>query len=348
MRHVPNPLYFQVDGMPRNFDAASEGGPMTEEEIIAWLAQARAPIRRDGCMLRDEVAEAVTAYLGNGVELFEDALLLCQSGRIARAAALIVLGLEEIGKVPLLVNTFLRFERGTDDEAWKAYWKSGGSHKAKQALILGYGKTIREQVDGDPRFSRRLYRYYAPESALEALDAFKQSNFYVDLRQDGIHAPNNGNGTLAALDYLLTFGQERADSFFSWHVTARRSVDYLDVALGRKSVARWTTHYAVAEVRADMLYQAIALSASHVPDYATFCDFMAQYKTKVSEKHFKEALISLAEALKSRVDQTEVLPLYYGRYLNAFKLMVSLSGQKEVVGASFGRKLRELLMPGSN
>lgn len=320
---------------------------MTEEEIIAWLAQARTPIRRDGVMSRDEVAEAVTAYLGNGLGLFEEALLLCQSGRVSRAAALIVLGLEEVGKVPLLINTFLRFEHGADKEAWKAYWKSGGSHKTKQALILGYGKVIREQFEGDPVFSRRLYRHYAPENVMEALDAFKQSNFYVDLRQDGIQTPTNDNRTLAALDYLLAFGQERADSFCSWHVTARRSVDYLDVALGRKSVARWTTHYAVPEVRADMLYQATGLSSSHVPDYATFGDFMAQYKTKVSEKHFKQALMSLAELLKNRVGQTEALPLYYGRYLNAFKLMIGLSDQKQILGASFGRKLQELLLPGS-
>ena len=320
---------------------------MTEEEIIAWLAQARAPIRRDGVMSRDEVAESVTAYLGNGLGLFEEALLLCQGGRTARAAALIVLGLEEIGKVPLLINTFLRFEHGADEEAWKAYWKSGGSHKTKQALILGYGKIIREQVDGDPVFSRRLYRHYAPENVLEALDGFKQSSFYVDLRQDGIHAPTNDNRTLAALDYLLTFGQERADSFCSWHITSRRSVDYLDGAHGRKSVARWTTHYAVPEVRADMLYQATALSASHVPDYATFYDFTAQYKANISEKHFKEALMSLAELLKTRLSQAEALPLYYARYLNAFKLMVGLSDQKPILGASFCRKLRELLLPGS-
>ncbi|RWH58161.1 MAG: AbiV family abortive infection protein [Mesorhizobium sp.] len=255
--------------------------------------------------------------------------------------------LEEIGKVPLLVEAFLRFEHGVDKEAWKAYWKSGGSHKTKQALILGYGKIIREQLDGDPVFSRRLYRYYAPEKVLEALDAFKQSNFYVDLRQDGIHSPGNDHKTLAALDYLLTFGQERADSFCAWHVSARRGLDYLDVALGRKSVARWTTHYAVPEVRADILYQAAALSASHVPDYGTFYDFIAQYKTRVSEKHFKEALISLAERLKSRVHRTEALPLYYARYLNAFKLMIGLSEQKQVLGASFGRKLRQLLLPGN-
>lgn len=318
---------------------------MIEEEIIAWLSQARTPIRRDGVMSSSEVAEAVTAYLGNGLSLFEDALLLCKNGRVSRAAALVVLGLEEVGKVPLLVNAFLRFEHGVDKEAWKAYWKSGGSHKAKQALILGYGKIIRDQVDGDPVFSRRLYRHYAPENVLEALDAFKQSNFYVDLRQDGIHAPGNDDGTLAALDYLLTFGQERADSFCAWHVSARRSADQLDVALGRKSVARWTTHYAVPEVRADILYQAAALSASHVPDYGTFYDFMAQYKAKVSEKHFKEALISLAGLLKERVDGTVALPLYYARYLNAFKLMIGLSDQKQVLGASFGKKLRELLLP---
>lgn len=319
---------------------------MTEEEIIAWLSQPRAPIRRDGALSRDEVAEAVTAYLRNGLDLFEDALLLYCHDKMPRAAALVVLGLEEIGKVPLLVNTFLRFEHGGDKEAWKAYWKSGGSHKAKQALILGYGQIIREQFEGDPMFSRKLYRHYAPESILGTLDTFKQANFYVDLRQDGVHAPAGDEGLLAALDYLLTFGQERADSFCSWHISARRSADQLEVAIGRRTVARWTAHYAVPEVRADILYQAAALSASHVPDYATFCNFVDQYRKKVSDKHFKEALLSLAVLLKSRIERSASLPLFYARYLNAFKLMISLSDQKKIVGASFGKKLRDTLLPG--
>ncbi len=318
---------------------------MTEDEIIAWLTRQRAPIRREGTLTRDEVAEATTAYLNNALNLFEEALLLCTREKVSRAAALTVLGLEELAKVPLLVNTFLRYERGQDPDAWKARWRSGGSHKAKQALILAYGQTIRHLFEGDPMLTRRLYRHYAPDSVLESLDAFKQSSLYVDLRQDGVHEPAGDEGPRNALDYLLAFGQERADSFCSWHISQRRSADHLEVALGRKAPRTWTSHFAVPEVRADILYQAAALSASQVPDYATFLDFAEAYKKKVSDKHFKEALLSLAALLGSRVERSESLPLYYARYLGAFKLMLSLSGQPKLLGGSFGHKLRATLSP---
>jgi hypothetical protein len=50
----------------------------------------------------------------------------------------------------MLVNTFLRFEHGVDREAWQAYWKSGGWHRAKLELILSYGQLIRSLFEGDP------------------------------------------------------------------------------------------------------------------------------------------------------------------------------------------------------
>lgn len=242
---------------------------MSEDEIAAWLSHKRSPVRRDGVLTKEEVAQAITAYQNNGMRLFEDALLLATNSRIERAAALTVLALEEIAKIPQLVNTFLRYERGVDKDAWIAYWKAGGVHKKKQELILRYGQSIKSQMDGDPVHGRRLYRYYAPDTILENLDWFKQANFYVDMRQDGIHAPGDQHGAIQAFDYLLTYGQERVDSFCSWHITKRRSLDYLDMALGQKNPEVWTTSYKLEEVQADVFYQASAVSASHIPDYAS-------------------------------------------------------------------------------
>lgn len=318
---------------------------ITENEIAAWLSRKRSPIRREGVLTKEEIAEAMTAYLSNGRLLFEDALLLAANSRFPRAAALAVLGLEEVAKIPLLVNTFLSYEHGVDKDAWTAYWKAGGVHKKKQELILSYGHIIRSQMDGDPIHGRRLYRYYAPDSLLENLDWFKQSNFYVDMRQDGIHAPGNEQDAVHAFDYLLTFGQERIDSFCSWHISARRSLDYLDMALGQKNPKRWTSSYKPEEVHADVLYQAVATSASHVPDYIVFTDFAEYYKRKVSDARLKEALLSLAAHLRQRIEASEALPIYYARYLGAFKLMIGLSQQEKLLGKSFCTKLRSVLLP---
>lgn len=318
---------------------------MTEDDIASWLSSKPAPIRREGVLTKAQVAAATTAYLKNGLSLFDDALFLAASDRFARAAALTVLGLEEIAKIPMLVNTFLRYEHGVDKEAWKAYWKAGGAHKKKQELILAYGQIIRAVMDGDPVHDRRLYRYYAPEAVLDNLDAFKQSNFYVDLRQDGMHAPGSQQEAVCAFDYLLTFGQERADSFCSWHISETRSRDYLDMALGQKARSRWTNSYTVDEVMADILYQAAAVSASHVPNYAVFYDFVEHYKQKAADARFKEALLALGATLHRRVKASEPLPLYSARYLGAFKLMIGLSQQEKLLGKSFSRKLRCSLLP---
>src|SRR2546429_3202114 len=177
---------------------SGEESGVTEEETIAWLSRSRAPVRREGALTVEEVAQAATAYLNNANALFEEALLLCAHEMIPRGAALTVLGLEELAKAPMLVNTFLRFEHGVDREAWQTYWKSGGWHRAKQELILSYGQLIRSLFDGDPVHSRYLYRYYAPDAVLENLDGFKQSNLYVDLRRDGVHAPARDASTCNA------------------------------------------------------------------------------------------------------------------------------------------------------
>ena len=150
---------------------------MTEDEIFEWLSHDRSPIRRDGVLSREEVANAITAYLINGLCLFDESLLLHANKKVSRAAALTVLGLEEVAKIPRVVNTFLRHEHGVDENAWRDYWKAGGSHKKKQELILAYGHIIREQFDGDPMHARQLYRHYAPKAVLDSLDSFKQLVF---------------------------------------------------------------------------------------------------------------------------------------------------------------------------
>jgi len=69
----------------------------------------------------------------------------------------------------------------------------------------------------------------------------------------------------------------------------------------------------VPEIRARMSStKRPALSASYIPDYSTFLDFMKQYRTKISEVHFQEALCFLwALLLKDRVGRSSSLPLYY-------------------------------------
>lgn len=317
---------------------------MIEETVANWLSRDMPPIRREGVLTKKEVAQAATAYLNNGVNLFDDALLLASNSRPSRAAALAVLGLEEIAKIPQLINAFLHYEHHVDENAWIDYWKSGGRHGTKQEIILTYGKIIRNLMDGDPLHDRKLYRHYAPVEILGNLDRFKQSNFYVDIRTDGIHAPDETENTLQAFDYLITFGQERADSFCSWHVSEQRSLDYLEVALGQRVPGQWTS-YQTSEVLSDILYQAASSSASQIPDYVNFYDFMEHYQNKAAQVRIKSALLDLAKRLRMRIDMATTLPFFYSRFIGTYKLIYGLSHQQEIFGKSFSRKLKGVLVP---
>ena len=193
-------------------------------------------------------------------------------------------------------------------------------------------------------FAKRLYRVYAPDTLFARLDSLKQSNLYVDIREDGVHAPTDDQNLKRSLDFLLVFGQERADSFRSWHVTTKRSSDELEVALGRRALANWTSSYTIQEVEGDILYHASSLSASQVPDYYTFRDFVREYRKKPSKDYFEQALLHLAVAVRGRLIATSDLSLYYARSIGLLKMLVGLTDPDTLLGRSFSRKLRETLL----
>jgi AbiV family abortive infection protein len=315
-----------------------------DDQLTSWMGKPESAIRRTGELNETEVADATVSYLRNGVNLLLDARLLISNERFSRGAALVVLGLEELAKIKIIVETFLKYEHGVDREAWKKYWKAGGNHKSKQEEILSYGKIIRASYDGDPIHGRYLYRYYAPNDALERLDWFKQSNFYVDIRDDGIHAPGRAENLIKATDYLLAFAQERADSYMSWHISRQRAIDQLQVALGKRASNVCTRSFRLEEVQADLLYQVSALSASLVPNYCTFYDFIKSYlKKTVAERRVKDALLNLASEIRLRIIESEKLPLFQSRYIGAYKLICGVSENSGIFGASFNQELKAII-----
>jgi AbiV family abortive infection protein len=301
-------------------------------------------VRRNGALTQDEVAGAMTAYFHNAQAFFDEVLLFHRSARTPRACALCVLGLEELAKIPILFATFMRFESGADRETWTRYWKGGGSHKTKQEMIIAYGQIIRSKFEQEPMLSRYLYRHYVPDTLFAHLDSFKQSNLYVDIRENGLHAPHSDPHLSSALDLLLTFGQERADSFRSWHITPTRSRDHLDVALGLKAAGSWTSSHTPQEVKADILYQASALSASVVPQYLQFRDFISSYSRTPSKGRLEQALLDLARDVRGRLTGTTDLPLYNARSIGLLKILLGLTDPDTILASSFSRKLRKALL----
>jgi len=98
--------------------------------------------------------------------LYSDALLLYRNGRTARAAALAILALEEIGKVKVLA----RIAGATDEAALKAGWREYTTHRAKIGEMVATGDA--EEVDYRKAFGKEA-------------DALKQAAFYSQWLESG-------------------------------------------------------------------------------------------------------------------------------------------------------------------
>lgn len=308
-----------------------------EKRIADHIGRPMAKIRKAGSLPQDEVAAAATAYFENACELLSDSHLLVAHGRPQRAIGLAVLSLEELAKIPMIVNTWLRDVRG-EERAWAEYWKVGGRHKPKQELLLAYGSRIRTEFDGDPMSDRKLYEFYPLKELVEHLDRFKQSSWYVDIREDGIHQPVVSPADLEALDFILALVQERADSFEAWHGSVRRSQDFLDQVVGNRAHHKWSS-YTQAEVAADILYQAVIHSASEIPDYMAFNAFFQAYHRSRPSKRVVDALSQLITRIRSRLERVSELPLLTSRSLRLSKLLLGAASREDIIGRSRSRKL---------
>lgn len=129
-------------------------------------------IQHTGSLSAEKVAEGVNAAFRNARELYEEADILFKQGRFARAAALAVLSIEEVGKVfllPLLLTT-------DDKQDLRLIWKRYRNHKHKNNHVhLQMTKNV----------PRPLTRHsIAPAASIDlwsdGLEAIKQIGFYTD------------------------------------------------------------------------------------------------------------------------------------------------------------------------
>lgn len=114
--------------------------------------------------------------LANARELLEDALVLHHYESYARAAALAVVAIEELGKR----NTLWRAVNfGDNDEEWKLFWKRFRDHKTKSSLG-------NELIDRDS-IEAAIWDDLHTKGAFIGI---REAALYVDLRQDKPHQPS--------------------------------------------------------------------------------------------------------------------------------------------------------------
>lgn len=174
------------------------------------------------------IAEGMTACFTNAEHLLLESRLLLGGGHVARAVALAVIGIEELGKIPDLHDTYAGIVLGDDPaSSWKSFWRRFRHHKAKQRTMGQYGS----KLENEHGISREVYSHLVNwwgEDDYAKLDELKQSCLYVDFVQSRFLLPDRYEEDLTiGMDELLTFGEERLDLFAARHRTHLGSIESL-------------------------------------------------------------------------------------------------------------------------
>ena len=126
-----------------------------------------------GAVGDEEIARGMHLSYKNSRRLARESRILSWVGSPDRAMALAVLGLEELARIPLLLNAVLIAH--DDNEAWQALWKKLRSHSIKQGVWASYGRRLEMFGSQDAKFFANRY----PQGLEPLLDKLKQCGFYV-------------------------------------------------------------------------------------------------------------------------------------------------------------------------
>jgi AbiV family abortive infection protein len=131
-----------------------------------------------------EIARGMHLSFVNAQNLFEDAELLYKNDRFGRAQSLLVLALEELGRIPLLLNAMLI--EVSDEKLWAAFWKQVRQHSAKQGVWVAYGQGLAAMGHPDAKF----FDPPLPRGDEKLVDRLKQCGFYLSFFDGNFLLPN--------------------------------------------------------------------------------------------------------------------------------------------------------------
>jgi len=170
-----------------------------------------------GKPLNDEKAAMGMHYCFlNAKDLYEDAKLLKKNKRRSRVFGLLILSLEELSKIPILLNTI--FYSKDDDKKWNAFWKSFNTHSHKQIVWSSYGKILEKY------FNIYSFEDKYPPGLQPLLEKGKQLCFYVNFfENDFIKPADFAKDNIEWLNWIIEFTEKRIKSFSSLHSSLNRS-----------------------------------------------------------------------------------------------------------------------------
>jgi len=156
----------------------------------------------------------------NATELYEEASILKEKGKYARAFFLCAVAFEELAKIPIALNAL--FLPSTDVAAWRGFWRAFNSHGFKQGAANVYGQRILKTADKE-----RWSRYYAKKVPINIpLNALKLASMYVDC-YDGVAVRPNKLFAHDSRDVssLFEIVKSRLDAWAGIHSTIDKSIN---------------------------------------------------------------------------------------------------------------------------
>jgi len=164
-----------------------------------------------GYITPKQAAAGIEAALANARGLYADAELLIEKGRWGRAAALSILAIEEVGKVPIIREILLARNSEELIESWRSY----RTHTAKNLIHLWpvfAAKGARHLED-----FRAIYDRSREDPLM--LDAIKQLAFYSDAcgkcnwsEPEGVIDSNLARSIFSMAELLVNLGPSAFES----------------------------------------------------------------------------------------------------------------------------------------
>jgi AbiV family abortive infection protein len=287
-----------------------------------------------GALSIDEAAAGMNGAYQNAVALLNEAALLARADAWARAGALVVLGLEELAKIPDIHDTVLQMSVTPTETGWKSFWTRFFDHGAKQRAIAAYGRPFApgsptERLFGNPG----PYAAFLPEDLGKLLDLYKQRSLYLDRWGKRFVVPGSLE-TAAIVDHVFALGQERADSFAWLHGTPERSTTFLKSNIeasqtGRPHSVPLRPHSDPTDLVIDLHSMLAHRSSSVVPDHLTLREMAFELTGDDSDELIADAVEMEVSLLAQRME-TEQLPTAARRAFGMVKLLMGFCEQRGI------------------
>ena len=168
---------------------------------------------------KEQVAVLIHFCFCNAQDLYEEAELLKKNKKFARGFYLCVSALEELAKIPIVLNAL--FLPPNDLKAWAGFWKRFNNHEVKQRAAKKYGQTFLKNMD-------KSYKDQIPDSL--PINNLKWASLYVDCLDGHPIRPNkifkNDNRHVSSI-FKIT--KDRLEGLGRLHSTLDGSIRFVRI-----------------------------------------------------------------------------------------------------------------------